>query len=312
MLYLVSDEINSGGIFIFRMPANIYLNHPCINTMLNLYHSKDTKETEIVFDFSDTTWISGETTPFLGVLLGMSQKLGHNIYSTGINNANVRNILEKNNFLPTYGIGYKANDVHETTIPYTVLNCHDDLAIDTFLDSKVFSLIHKHINENEIEIIRSAVNEISHNIKDHSTESAVYFCGQFYPKKNVIALTLADNGITIPAKIKHKFVSKENDTDHDIINWATGSGNSTKKVASSGLGLFDIKTNIQGIGTLKILSNRGYWEQRSNGEIVKKELGFPYPGTLICLELFNYGHPNRLNGNYNSSDDIITINQLLF
>lgn len=290
------------------MPSNIYLNHKCINQILNSYFEIESTSRDLILDFSNTIWISAEVTPLLGVLLGHAKEQGHGLYSTGINNENVRRVLEKNNFLSTYGIGEKTNDYYQTTIPYTVLDCRDDLAIDQFLDNKVFNLIHQHIDQNSIEVIRSAVNEVSHNIKDHSNESLVYFCGQFYPKKKFISLTLTDNGLTIPKKIKYKFSSKLNYDDYDVINWATGHGNSTKNVASSGLGLYDIKTNLNGIGKLIIVSNKGYWEQNINGRISKKSIDTYYPGTLINI---NFKINNHLKPNVNQINDIIKPNDSL-
>lgn len=280
---------------VLKMPKNIYLNFPCINKILNIIDTKEKEKNNVAFDFSNTGWIDAEATPFLGVLVQKFQDENLNVYVKLPENQNVVRILEKNGFLSTYGLSKKQlADVHGTTIPYSVLDSREDDEIDEFLENRVFRLIHKHIEKDEIEIIRNAVNEVSHNVKDHSTQSSLYFCGQFYPSKKYIALTLTDNGITIPKKIRHKFSSKLLQSDFDIIEWATGHGNSTKNVASSGLGLFDIKSNIEGIGEFTILSNYGYWEQKSDGSKNHHSLSTPYPGTLICLKFLTYDHENRV------------------
>ena len=305
MVVLFEDDTT-----VLNMPKNIYLSFPCINKILNISESRDKHKRNIAFDFSGTNWIDAEVTPFLGVLVKQFQEKKFKVFAKLPENQNVVKILEKNGFLKTYGLSNKKSmDIYGTTIPYSVLNSHDDDQIDEFLEKRVFDLIHQHINENEIEIIRDAVNEISHNVKDHSTQSLLYFCGQFYPSKHHIALTLTDNGVTIPKKIKYKFTSKKDQSDPEVIEWATGHGNSTKNVASSGLGLFDIKNNIKGIGEFKILSRHGYWEQQSNGNIIHETLDNPYPGTLISLKFLTYEHKSRFP---QTGNDIMETTNLLF
>lgn len=306
-MFVLSENDTS----VLEMPKCIYLNFQCINKILSIAENREKDKSNIAFDFSNTSWIDAEATPFLGVLVQNFQDQNLNIYAKLPENQNVVKILEKNGFLFTYGLSKnRLADVYGTTIPYSVLNSRNDDEIDEFLENRVFKLIHQHIKKDEIEIIRDAVNEISHNVKDHSTQSLLYFCGQFYPSKKHIALTLTDNGITIPKKIKHKFTSKLAKSDFDLIEWATGHGNSTKNVASSGLGLFDIKSNIEGIGELTILSNYGYWEQKSDGTKNHHTLSSPYPGTLICLKFLTYDHENRIHSPEN--DIMNTTENLLF
>lgn len=301
--------LSTKEITVLKMPENIYLSCTCIDYILKMFKNIDDTKKNIVLDFSSTNWIDAEVTPFLGVLVKKCQNEGFTVFSKLPENPLVVKILEKNGFLFTYGLSKKTEDIFGTTIPYTVLNSHDDVQIDVFLENRVFHLIHKHINENEIEIIRDAVNEISHNVKDHSNESLVYFCGQFYPSKKYISLTLTDNGITIPNKIKHKFKTKSDQLDSELIEWATGHGHSTKNLASSGLGLFDIKKNIYGIGEMIIISNYGFWKQDSNGCVIHQTLKNPYPGTLINLKFLTYDHKKRVS---QFEHGIINVNTNLF
>ncbi|EOE05038.1 hypothetical protein Q9Q_02853 [Enterococcus faecalis EnGen0078] len=303
--------LSENNTFVLKMPKYIYLKFPCIDKILSIAENREKNKNNIALDFSNTSWIDAEATPFLGVLVQKLQDQNLNIYAKLPENKNVVQILEKNGFLSAYGLSKnKLADVYGTTIPYSVLNSHNDSEIDEFLENRVFKLIHKYIKKDEIEIIRDAINEISHNVKDHSTQPLLYFCGQFYPQKKYIALTLTDNGITIPKKIKHKFSSKINQSDFALIEWATGQGNSTKNVASSGLGLFDIKSNIEGIGEFTILSNYGYWEQKSDGTKQNYTLSTPYPGTLISLKFLTYDNESRI---YSSENDIINkTKKLLF
>lgn len=276
------------------MPQKINMNYTSANAVITEYFSIKKNTQEIIFDFSKTTWLSAEFTPFLGVLVLKLFSMNKDIFFNLPKNGKVRDSLEKNGFMETYGIKGDAVDSFHTTIPYTILNAYDDQAIDDFLESKVFRLIHQYVDANEIEVIRDSVNEISHNVKDHSEQKELFFCGQHYPQNKYISLSLTDNGITIPSKVRHKFSSMINLDDSEVIDWATDHGNSTKKVASSGLGLFDIKNNITGIGSMIIISNFGYWEQDTKGKVKKFKLKNPYPGTLISVKLLRDDHPNRI------------------
>lgn len=286
------------------------MNQNCINELLYKYETRDKTASSIVFDFSETTWCDASVTPLLGVIIGNALiDYPGQVYVSKIPNKKVSNILEKNGFLNTYGLAEKTPDTYGTTIPYTVLDCNDDEKIDDFLDKEVFGFLRNHIEAAEIEIIRNSINEVSHNVKDHSSKSKLFFCGQFYPKKGYISLTMTDDGITIPTKIKQKFSLMTDKLDCHLIEWATGKGNSTKSIASSGLGLFGIRNYISEIGEFTILSGNGYWYQSRIGEQTLYELSYRYSGTLLNMKFYT---DNQKSSGITAKDDIMNPTSLLF
>lgn len=275
------------------MPEKISIDFECINNILLQFNRCAPDRKEIIFDFTATNWISAEVTPFLGNLVHKGQAKGYDVYFNNLNNPKILSILEKNNFLATYNLSKKKNDVYNTTIPYKVVPAKEDEVVDNYLDNLVFPLIHTHLPAEEISAIREAVYEISHNVKDHSENPDFFICGQYYPKSKLISLSLSDNGITIPQKVSNKFDFFSSRDDAEIINWSTEKGNSTKNLGSSGLGLFDIKRNIKGIGNLQIMSRTGYWIQNTDGTVILKNLQSVYTGTFINLTFLLHGHIER-------------------
>lgn len=211
----------------------------------------------------------------------------------------VKQIIQKNGFLTFYELEKKMYDTFGSTIPYYVFKSNEIDSIDRYLSEEVFKKITEHVSHEEIEILENALYEVIHNIKDHAESDLVIMCGQYYHSQRQLVFTIADIGITIPNKIKQ--IKKMNDLD--CIDWAIQKGNSTKNIISSGLGLFDITSNLSGIGMLQIVSNNAYWEQNIYNIVTRKVLHSTFPGTLINLTFYLDG--NYLKESYYSNNDTI-------
>lgn len=133
---------------------------------------------------------------------------------------------------------------------------------------------------------KQSLLEVFLNAAIHSeSDSGVFVCGQFYPKKQRIDFTILDAGVGIPAKVNN-YLRIGNLDSCEAIKWALTEGNTTKAGDQpGGLGLKLIQDFIQiNKGKLQIVSKFGYYEYSINGESYRK-LNYEFPGTCINIEI---------------------------
>jgi hypothetical protein len=112
----------------------------------------------------------------------------------------------------------------------------------------------------------------------------VFVCGQFFPLKQRVDITLADAGVTIPRKVNEAFGWNLSPTD--ALAWALKEGSTTKREGiPGGVGLKllrDFLTLNQ--GRLQIASGGAYWELNAGAQFTES-LPSPFPGTVVNLEV---------------------------
>lgn len=265
------------------LPRSIILSFDTLNKILYEFNSVSIDiGTTVYLDFTETEWIDGELTTLLGILATDLSSKGFEVYVVGIL-GNAKTILGKNKFLESHGLGESIVDNHNSTIPYVMFSSSNVKKIRSYLDDIVFTKIDEHMDEIDLNIIRESIFELLQNVKDHSESDRVLLCGQYFHKKKKIELAFADPGVSIPTKVQRTVKLK---SDYDCIDWATLKGNSTKEVLSSGLGLFELRENIVGLGEMIIISRKGYWQIDSQGKLKGKNMEFQIPGTLINLTFY--------------------------
>jgi hypothetical protein len=127
--------------------------------------------------------------------------------------------------------------------------------------------------------------EVFENSAFHSGSTlGVFVCGQFFPLKQRVDITIADAGITIPRKVNETF--KWNLTPEDAIRWALREGSTTKRDAQpGGVGLKLLRDFVAlNQGRLQIASGSAYWELNGGTESLQS-LPNPFPGTVVNLEV---------------------------
>ncbi len=135
---------------------------------------------------------------------------------------------------------------------------------------------------------RESIFEIFSNAILHSrAELGIFSCGQFFPNRNRLDFTVADLGIGIYQNVKD--YTGSNISPEDSISWATEEFNTTKRGNLPGVpGGLGLKLLCEFIdlnrGCIRIVSDSGYW-QRERGETTTKPLTYPFPGTVVSVEI---------------------------
>jgi hypothetical protein len=246
--------------------------------------TKDCWFESVQIDMASTTWFDADMSAAFGALL---HRLHDNLNTVELINITpaVSRILCKNGFLSHYG-QEKIPDQYGTTIQYRRFDIKDERAFAEYINRDF-------IRRSELPIMSSGVLkkfqesilEIFSNSVFHScTKQGVFSCGQFFPARNALNFVVADLGIGIRQNIKER---RGVDLPADkAIDWVTRPGHTTRKgPIPGGLGLKLLQKFIDANqGTLLIVSDAGYW-RRSASSTVMQKLDYPFPGTLVSIEI---------------------------
>lgn len=243
--------------YTINVPAEIkpeYQNIFLLNLEFIKAISKATPFDEILFDFSRTSWIDAEMTVLLSMMFEMALQITNNVGAKIETMPDkVREILQKNNFFPYYGLGSKLIDTFNTTITFFADTPSNDALIHEYIKEEVFSAIGNKISDDFLKEVSYCIFEIVHNVRDHSGADRFYICGQHYPKQGILRLAISDLGVGLPAKVKQR--NPHMVSDIEAVEWAFVDGNTTKRRKEGGVGLYSIKDILHQRGQLKLISN---------------------------------------------------------
>ena len=213
--------------------------------------------------------------------------LGNNLNTVNLVNLHysVEDILSKNGFLSHYGRAEIPNR-WGTAISYQRFDDKDDHYFVRYIEDE---FIHRpeipKMSKGLLKKFRESIFEIFNNAVSHSrTQLGIFSCGQFFPSQNRLNFTVADRGVGIRQNIRD--YEGLNLSPERAIVWATEGNTTTKRDnVPGGLGLKLLGEFIDlNKGCIEIVSDAGYW-QRRNGKIVTKLLNYPFPGTVVSVEI---------------------------
>ena len=144
--------------------------------------------------------------------------------------------LAQNGFLSDFGCDHFPWDGN--SVPYWSDCRHDPTIVGEYLRYKWLGKGWVNVSRGLRDAIAGQVSEIYLNAFDHSqSEIGVFSCGQHYPNKGMLHLTVIDFGIGIPACVR-SLPENALFTTEEALFWAFQSGTTTKQNGiSRGLGL---------------------------------------------------------------------------
>jgi len=240
--------------------------------------------TRLDIDMRSATWFEANMCASLGAILYKSSRNLNTIRFVNIPDR-VGQILAKNGFLSNYGFT-RLRDTWSTTIQYTRFEQKDDRYFGSYIERHFKSKAIPKMSDPLRKKFWESIFEIFSNAVLHSeTKLGIFACGQFFPRKNRLDFSIADLGIGIQKNLlKKRGLHLPPD---QAINWAMEGRNTTKTGAiPGGLGLKLLREFIRlNKGHIQIVSNQGYWEQMPDGTVVMKTFSFPFPGTVVNIEI---------------------------
>lgn len=290
----------------FQLPE-IHHDYASFEVLTSLHEkTKECFFDEIEIDMRAVRWFDADMCAAFGAILHSLRARLNDVNLIHIPPA-VEAILSKNSFLSHYGRA-RIPDHWGTTITYKRFDVEDDHYFANYIESE---LIHRsEIPEMSLGLLkrfRESIFEIFSNAVLHSeSQLGIFSCGQFFPKRNRLDFTVTDLGIGIRQNIENHEGLKF--SPMRAINWATEELNTTKRSNLPGIpGGLGLKLLCEFIdlnrGCIQIVSDAGYW-QRKNTKTITRPLTYPFPGTVVSVEINTadthaYGLVSELN-----ADDI--------
>ncbi|MFH0822827.1 MAG: ATP-binding protein, partial [Pseudomonadota bacterium] len=220
---------------------------------------------DVRFDFSQCWFLRPNAVAFLGGLGRLVQsRIGTVAYDwTTCKSAAVINNLRQNGFAGTFGHPSSAWDGN--SIPYREDGSLDMNGIMDYLTLNWIGKGWVHISDRLRDAIAGRMWEIYNNAFEHSgTSIGVFSCGQHFPSKDELVLSVVDFGRGIPGKVR-SFLREHADeervsrlTGASCLKWAFQAGNTTKVGEPGGSGLDLLKEFVRvNQGKLEVYSNEG-------------------------------------------------------
>jgi signal transduction histidine kinase len=197
----------------------------------------------------------------------------------------VERILRKNGFLTQFRY-LPLDDSNRTTIPFKRLQRSDEGLFEEYLQRHLKGKGIPRMTDGLGKVFKQKLVEVFQNAVIHSeSELGIFVCGQFFPQKQKLDLTIADAGIGIRDNVRRYFKGVKIGSV-DAIRWALREGNTTKKGKQpGGLGLKFLHDFARlNKGRIHIVSRFGFYEFNAGQESFAK-LENDFPGTTVTLEV---------------------------
>ncbi|EKT4502381.1 hypothetical protein AAIP31_002290 [Flavobacterium psychrophilum] len=271
---------------IIYIPSKVTSHINGYELLLRLHNDlSNCKNEEIQISFKNVFWFEANLVAILGAIIEDLEDRNNIIVIIDVENfKNKNDILFRNGFLPHYGIFSDSLFSSSTQIPYKKFregepHLYNSYIQTELLDNKDFP---SHTERLGNEIKRN-IYELFENARTHGKCKNIHTCGQFYPTRKKLHITIVDTGKTIVNNVRDFLKIEMNSSE--CIAWAMATGNTTKNgntPGGLGLGLIFDFINLNK-GKIQIVSSNGYWELRE-GIISKTDLNFSFDGTIANLE----------------------------
>ena len=259
------------------------------DVLFNLWHqiiNQINNSPNVTFTFIKCYLLWPNAIVFLGGLARLIQKYnGHCSFDWSTVKDTVLKNLIKNNFYSSFDDDKQAS--FGNTIPYREHNSEDKVSIIDYLKNQWLGRGWMNISAALQEAIIGNVWEIYANAFEHGKSPiGVISCGQHFPKKHILKLTVVDFGLGIPVNVNsYRNIFKEPQISADeSLKWAFQRTNSTRISDNpGGLGLDLLKQFIiLNKGQLEVFSNQGYALIDDKKEEYLNRSSF-FEGTLVNI-----------------------------
>ena len=255
------------------------------NNLADLAHATATLTADrLELDFSRVGFFDANMAAPLGAVLA---DIANRFNALEIVNvpAMTERILRKNGFLTQYSYP-PMGDTYGTTIPFRRLQRSNEGLFEEYLQRHLRGKGMPRMSEGLGKVFKQKLFEVFQNAVIHSeSELGIFVCGQFFPQKQKLDLTIADAGIGIRDNVRRYFKGVKIGSV-DAIRWALMEGNTTKKGRQpGGLGLKFLHDFARlNKGRIHIVSRFGFYEFSAGQESFAK-LENDFPGTTVTLEV---------------------------
>lgn len=238
----------------------------------------------VELSFAGVSWFDANMAAPLGAVLAHLRDRYNNVSIVDLAWSQL-SILQRNGFLDSYGYPAPSN-WGGTVMPYMRFKTTDANRFYDYLDEHLPGKGMPEMASDFSLRFQQNLGEIFINAQSHSdSDLGVFVCGQFYPAKQRLDISIADAGITIPGRVSRRFKIKVNPVK--ALQWALKEGNTTKEDSPGGVGLKLLRAFIHhNGGCLQIASGGAFWEFQRGTEHFDRLSGPGFPGTVVNIEVY--------------------------
>lgn len=275
--------------------------------LCRIYQETQRYENGFVLDFSDVVFLRQNAVAVLGGIILMAQRQGKQVTWIRSQWQNVTPNLRKNGFSELFP-GEARFSFTGNAIKFThYATYQDDAIICDFLERNWLQPRWINVSDMLKHRIVGNVAEIYTNAFTHAQSPiGVTSCGQHYPNKKLLKLTVADFGVGIPANVR-TYLKNGTLADEEALRWAFTDGHTTATAdhISRGMGLGMLERFVQlNQGMLEIYSDGAYVCIDKDGQrFTRREQTFH--GTIVNITLNCDGVRYLLESENTPSDDSI-------
>ena len=196
----------------------------------------------------------------------------------------IERILRKNRFLTHYRYE-PLDDSNRTTMPFRRLQLSDEGLFEEYVKRELRGKGIPRMSEGLGKVFKKKVFEVYQNAVIHSGSTlGIFVCGQFFPQKQKLDLTITDAGIGIRESVRRFLGGKISSVG--AIRWALREGHTTKTGPQpGGLGLKFLQDFVRlNKGRIQIASRFGFYEFDKGKEVFEK-MAVDLPGTSVTIEI---------------------------
>ena len=271
-------------IKLFKFPIE------CRVTGMDLYYFlydfffllKKIKDTVVLIDFSETSWIDPSVCSILLLIIDkVSKKNNLTIKLDGLS-AELEKIFFNNRFLKSEKKIYRKKT---NVIRLGKIQQKSSDKAKNYLDNELKGLKLDIKNNKAVRELVRCILEIYKNAYTHGKSPYVYICGHYFPETVSLILSISNFGQTFKSNYMQNNY-EFSDNVEAIVFSLKQSNTSRKENETGGLGLkyvFDFinKTN----GELSIFSGDGLYVFNKNKTIFKKTFKSNFPGTMVSMRI---------------------------
>jgi anti-sigma regulatory factor (Ser/Thr protein kinase)/anti-anti-sigma regulatory factor len=255
-----------------------------------LTEQQDAKCSRVNFDFSKATFIEPVGVVVLSNLVEFLKKIGVKVYFKGHQaRTGCTSFLDDSGFFEHYLKKriFEGSGLRATTIPLKLIPQSE---FTSYLYMKLMPWIGQEVgmSEHSLAALRTSLEEIFHNVNDHSGEGIGCTFAQHFPNQKRIQIAISDFGMGIPKTVRTKLPLL---TDSEAIKKACEEGFTTQSnVRNRGAGLPNLMRYVtqRNNGTVLIASGQANVSAAKgiNGtKVTGRSQNGIYPGTLVQVML---------------------------
>jgi len=234
-------------------------------------------------DFSRVAFFQANMAAPLGVVLARVADRFNAIEIVNVSGP-IESVLRKNGFLTQYRFP-PLEDANSTTIPFRRIRPTEEGLFSDYLQRHLKGKGIPQMSEGLGKLFKQKIFEIFQNAVTHSgSEFGIFVCGQFFPQKQRLDLTIADAGVGIRENVRRYF-NDPKIPSVPAIRWALKEGNTTKtEKQPGGLGLKLLHDFARlNKGRIHIVSRFGFYEFYGQESFCK--MAGDFPGTAVTFEV---------------------------